>query len=205
MAKVLAVIGHPRREGSCVLLLDRVLDQLSNAGIDIDRIHLGDFDIQPCEAHHVCSLGKGCVIRDAMWALYPRIAECAGLIVATPVFFHGIPSGLKAFVDRCQPFWEDRFRAKRNRLPLRPGMLILTAGSVRRTGFEPVRECLGSWCESIAVQPAHCLEVSDLDRGRPVDARPDVLEEAQNLASGLAEAVHQPREPGLIVSPWWSG
>ena len=205
MAKVLAVIGHPRREGSCILLLDRVLEELSKTGIDIERVQLGDVDIQPCEAHHVCSLGKGCVIRDAMWSLYPRIAECDGLIVATPVFFHGLPSGLKAFVDRCQPFWEDRFRAKRNRLSIRPGMLILTAGSEKRSGFEPVRECLGCWCESIAVQPEHRLEVSGLDRGRPVDARPEVLDEAQSLASRFAEAVERPRVPGQTVSPWWRG
>ena len=203
MPTVLAVIGHPRNEGSCITLLDVVEETLRAAGVDVDRVHLADFAIQACGANHVCAEGNGCVIRDGMWSMYPKIAACRGLLVATPVFYHGLPSGLKAFVDRCQPFWEDRFRRKQNLLPVRKGMVILTAGSKRRPGFESVHDCLGSFFESVAVRPEVVMEVGGLDHSPPIAEQPECLERARHLGKRYAKLVLDDLKPGRIVHPWW--
>ncbi len=202
--KILAVIGHPQRQGTSIDILQRVVALSQEEGIETETIHLCDYKIEACGAHHGCAQGNGCVIRDDMWRLYPLLAECAGLIVATPVFFHGLPSGLKAFVDRCQPFWEDRFRCRQNRLPHRPGMSILTGGSKHRPGFQPVHDCLGSFFECVAIRPVFSIEVSNLDHGVPLQERSEVVKDIECKAMQLIESIRQGGGQGRIVNPWWN-
>lgn len=201
--RVLAIIGHPQRSGSCITLLNAAVHVLCDSNFEVQTVHLADYAIQACGAHHVCAQGEGCVIRDEMWKLYPLIANCRGLIVATPVFFHGLPSGLKALVDRCQPFWEDRYRIKRNRLPMRPGMVILTAGSRHRPGFSAVHECLDSFFESVAIDSVETLEVGGLDWTGPVENHPEWMQDARRRGERFVTAVNTHCEAGQITHPWW--
>ena len=38
---------------------------------------------------------------DAMQEIYPRIDSADALVIATPVYFAGVPAVLKALYDRC--------------------------------------------------------------------------------------------------------
>jgi len=40
---------------------------------------------------------------------YTALAKADSIIVGTPVFFNSVPSGLKAFIDRCQPLYHKKY------------------------------------------------------------------------------------------------
>jgi protein-tyrosine-phosphatase len=42
--------------------------------------------------------------------IYPLLRKAEVIIMATPVFFYGVPAQLKALIDRCQLLWSRRYR-----------------------------------------------------------------------------------------------
>jgi len=42
------------------------------------------------------------IIRDDMDGIYPQLLDADVVIVASPMFFYGLTSQVKALIDRCQ-------------------------------------------------------------------------------------------------------
>ncbi|WP_446787308.1 flavodoxin family protein [Macellibacteroides fermentans] len=100
MARVLGVVGSPRRNGNTQLLVQGILDGAMEAGAEADMIRLGDISVKECDGCHTCWKGKDCVKGDDMNPIYRKISESDILVFGTPVYWYG-PTGLmKCFLDR---------------------------------------------------------------------------------------------------------
>ena len=62
--KVVAIGGSPRIKGNSNYLIDRVLEELSSCGIEIEKIVLNQYKIGPCQAHDNCHDVKKCLQQD---------------------------------------------------------------------------------------------------------------------------------------------
>jgi multimeric flavodoxin WrbA len=100
MAKVLAVIGSPRKGGNTEILVTRIAEGVTSAGASVETIRLGDLHIRECDGCHACWRGRPCSKQDDMRALHAKIAECDAVVFGTPVYWYGPTALLKAFVDR---------------------------------------------------------------------------------------------------------
>ena len=115
---VLAVVGSPRKHGNSDTLCDRVLAGARSAGARVEKFYLYSMDIKPCRACEACRAdGTGvCVQDDDMRAMYPRLKQCDGLVIASPIYWMMVSGPTKLFLDRWYPLsLEDRqfLKAKR--------------------------------------------------------------------------------------------
>ena len=69
-----------------------------------------------------------------MAAVYEMLMSCSLVTVSSPVYFSGIPSPLKAFIDRCQFIWERRESAK-----TKAAFFIAASGSAYTGVFDGLR------------------------------------------------------------------
>lgn len=100
---VLAVLSSPRINGNSSLLAENILQGAAESGAETEIIRLSGLDIKPCRGCYSCAKNPrvGCVQRDDMADLYPKIVAAHTLVLASPVYFFNMSGPLKTFLDRC--------------------------------------------------------------------------------------------------------
>jgi multimeric flavodoxin WrbA len=76
---------------------------------------------------------RHCAKRDDMDDVYPLLDDADELIVVSPVYFAGAPSQLKALLDRFQPYFWTKTRARK-----RPATLHVVGEGGDPHGFDPL-------------------------------------------------------------------
>lgn len=115
MNKILAIYGSPREGRS-----DRALD-FQTKGYNVERVYIRNLNIKPCSGCLECQRTRVCKIKDDMEKLIPILTLARIIILSSPVYFKGLPSHLKAMIDRCQVLWKGEGIKKTSR-----GFFILT-------------------------------------------------------------------------------
>lgn len=139
---IVGLQASPRKEGNSALLLHAALQGAEAAGAQIVVFQLNEMSIRPCQACGGCYDTGRCVLQDDMRPIYEALDNMDALIVATPVFFGGVPAQLKAVIDRCQPYWARKYRLKQpvaadNRR--RDLLLLSVAGQQKADQIEGLR------------------------------------------------------------------
>jgi multimeric flavodoxin WrbA len=110
--KVLGIYGSPRKGGNTDTLLDEALRGAAEAGAEVSSVHCCDLDMIGCIECGGCDDTGECILDDEMNEVYPKLLEADVIILASPIFFYGITSYAKAFIDRCQALWCKRMMEK---------------------------------------------------------------------------------------------
>ena len=103
--KVLILNGSPRPGGSTSQLVRAFCEGLDTAGHTYDVMDVCRMDIHGCRACEYCH-GKGngaCIQQDDMQKIYPLLEEAEMLVIASPIYFHGLSGQMKCTIDRCYP------------------------------------------------------------------------------------------------------
>ncbi len=124
-----------------------------------------------------------------MSAIYPLLDAADAFVVATPVFFAGVPAGLKALYDRCQPYWARRYVLGQPSPEVRrPGALLLVRAGGDPYGYECAVATTKSVFAVLGVRLLHEVVVEGVDSAGDVDSRPDALDAACDVGRALADA-----------------
>ncbi len=123
---VLGVIGSPRKGGNTDILVEKVLFGAKKNGNVINKIFLNDLNIEPCQACMVCKKTGKCVINDDMQKVYTQVLESDCIILGTPIYWVGISSQMKTFIDRLYAFLDKKYNTK---LKGKSAVLIAVCGS----------------------------------------------------------------------------
>lgn len=102
--KVIAFNGSPNKKGNTACSLKMVLDELENAGIETEMIHVGKKKIQGCIACHGCvkNQDEACSITDdPVNEWIQKMKEADGVLFGAPVHFAGVSGTMKSFLDRA--------------------------------------------------------------------------------------------------------
>jgi len=110
--KVLGIYGSPRKDGNSDKLLDEALKGAKSAGAQVSAVYCRDLKMSGCVECGGCDKTGQCVVNDDMQSVYPRLLEADAIIVASPMFFYGLTSQVKALIDRCQAMWSKRMLEK---------------------------------------------------------------------------------------------
>ena len=112
MKKILGISGSPRKDANTDRMLRYALEAAESVGdITTEAIYLRDYDIHSCKGCFACCREPGmkdggihacALFRDGMDEIYPKLKECDGLILASPVYFGSISTQLKQFMDRTE-------------------------------------------------------------------------------------------------------
>jgi multimeric flavodoxin WrbA len=107
MVKVIGIIGSPRKKGNTSYLVEKALDAAKDAGADVESIHLGKIEMEPCNACDICKLTGECPKNDDVNDILLKLQEAHGIIIGSPVYFGNVSSQLKMLMDRSRPLRAD--------------------------------------------------------------------------------------------------
>ncbi len=102
--KVIAFNGSPRKDGNTATLIDLVLGEIGEKGIDTEVYQLGGKNIHGCMACYKCAenLDKMCSVRnDALNECVEKMMGADGIILGSPTYFADVSAEIKALIDRA--------------------------------------------------------------------------------------------------------
>jgi len=142
---ILGISSSPRKDANTDFILKHALDAAEEYDfIRTESICLRDYQISPCNSCVGCcteaaakgDADKACLsFRDGMDDIYPKLLECSGLILASPVYFGSVNAQMKAFMDRTEGLLRYGFSKYKNALSCKVGG-ALTVGGNRNAGQE---------------------------------------------------------------------
>lgn len=100
--KVVAINGSSRKDGNTAIMLQTVLDELAEAGIDTEMVQLAGKPVSPCKACWGCG-GKGTCIneQDAFCSVFAKIKAADGILLGSPAYSANVSSIMQAFLERA--------------------------------------------------------------------------------------------------------
>ena len=101
--KVLAINGSPRRKGNTFSLINYVLKELENQGIETEIVQLAGKKIRGCLSCYKCFANKDqhCSVDDDLNPLIDQMMAVDGIILGSPVYVSSVTSEIKALIDRA--------------------------------------------------------------------------------------------------------
>ena len=181
-------MGSPRIKGNTDLLLDEALKGAQSQGAEVEKIVVDKLKIAPCREYYGCLKDGNCVIRDDMDDIYPKLLEADGIIVASPMFFYGLTSQVKALIDRCQALWARKYILKQD-LPDsgRKGAFIAVGATRGKKLFDGSIMTVKYFFQSIGVKYVDELLVRGVDKRGEIKQHPSALSDAFELGRRLAQ------------------
>jgi multimeric flavodoxin WrbA len=192
--KIIGLLGSPLPEGNTAQLLDRALKGAEDAGCDVEKIVVVNLDFQACQEMMFCKEHETCILDDDMQAMYPKLREMDGLIVATPVMTMGIPGNLKSFIDRFQVFFMAKYVRKKpliskEKKKERKGLFICISGMNIPEVFVGAKMTVKAFFDIIDCQYSDELLISDMDTIKDIQAHPELLEAAYKKGFALGKSL----------------
>lgn len=103
--RVVVVLGSHRNGGDSTKVVEGIVQGLDLKATDEQIIvALNRCRILPCLACNQCQ-DEDCVIQDDFEAVMAEIERADLVIFATPVYFNGVSSMMKTFIDRAQQYY----------------------------------------------------------------------------------------------------
>lgn len=130
--KILAILGSPRK-GNSEILLNEAIKNCDKTSNEITIINPCKLNISGCTACDGCKDTGQCIISDDMDRVYPLLRESHRVIIASPIFFFGIPAQFKLLIDRCQCLWYEKYVLKKTSTQnIKKKALILLVGGMKK-------------------------------------------------------------------------
>ncbi|MEA1959110.1 MAG: flavodoxin family protein [Chloroflexota bacterium] len=187
--KVVGIMGSPRIGGNTDMLLDEALRGAHSQGAEIEQIVVDKLDISPCRELCSCEIDGRCAIRDDMDGIYGKLLEADVVIVASPMFFSGLTSQLKALVDRCQALWVRRYVLKQEPPKMgRKGAFIAVGATKGERMFDGAIQTVRHFFDAVGVDYSEELLVRGVDRKGEIVEHSSALAGAFALGERLAKA-----------------
>lgn len=100
--RILVLNGSPRPTGNTKQMVDAFREGAESVGHQVDVIDVCKKKIAGCLACEYChTKGNGdCVQKDDMQEVYSLLKEAEMLVIASPIYYHGISGQLKCVIDR---------------------------------------------------------------------------------------------------------
>lgn len=99
--KITMITGSPHKKGTTALLAESFSKGAKEAGHEVFRFDAAYKKIHPCIACDKCrdSNDGGCVFKDDMAELNPRLLEADMVVLVSPIYYYDITAQIKAVID----------------------------------------------------------------------------------------------------------
>lgn len=107
MKNVLIISSSPRKNGNSQSLCEEFERGAKDSGNLVKLVRLAEKKIGYCKACDYCMENNSvCVQKDDMKELLEDFKKADVIVLATPIYFYGICSQMKTFIDRTYPIWQ---------------------------------------------------------------------------------------------------
>jgi len=195
--KVIGLLGSPLPEGNTAQLLERALQGARDAGCETEIFHVTSLCFESCMEMMFCREHDTCIMDDDMQAMYGKLREIDGLIIATPVMTMGIPGKLKSFFDRCQVFFNAKYVRKiplisKERKKNRRALFISISGMNVPDVFDGAKKTVLAFLDIIDCPLMDELLIPDMDTIRDITKHQQFLDAAYMKGLALGKQVNAP-------------
>ncbi len=105
MAKIIGIVGSPRKGGNTEILTKEALRAASEEGAETELITLAGKEIKPCDGCRQCREKKiDCHIKDDLPPIFQKMLAADGILLATPVYIGAATAQITALIDRAY-YW----------------------------------------------------------------------------------------------------
>ena len=98
--KIFVLTGSPRKGGNSATLADYFIRGAKEAGHSVERFDAAFKKVHSCIACNTCGMNGPCVFKDDFEFVRKHIVDADCVVFATPMYYFGISSQLKAVIDR---------------------------------------------------------------------------------------------------------
>jgi len=182
MAKILAVIGSPRKGGNTDILISKIAEGATSAGTSVETIHLGVLRIGECDGCHACWRGRPCSRDDDMRAIYAKIGAADIILFGTPVYWYGPTALMKAFIDRFVYF---NCEANRPMVRGKRGAVAVVLEETHEETWQPVVEFFRRSLAYLEMELAETIVAPGVGEKGAIRRQSERLEEAYRLGGRL--------------------
>lgn len=176
---VLALCLTPRKKGNSELLLESFLKGIKEKGAGVEIIYPRDLNISACTECGSCDDSGECNIIDDMQDLYPLLIETKRIVVASPIFFYGVPSDGKALIDRCQTLWNRNKLFPDLKRPDGKGFFLGVGATKGANLFEGTILCIKYFLDAIGLPfKLESLTYRQVEKKGAINDHPTALKEA---------------------------
>jgi multimeric flavodoxin WrbA len=194
--KVLGIYGSPRKSGNTDILLDEALKGAASERAEVTSIRCCELNLAGCVECGGCDNVGECVVDDDMQLVYPKLLESEIIILASPVFFYGVTSQVKAVIDRCQAMWcrrmLDKTPERRRAYDGGCGYLISVGATKGGNLFEGVKLTAKYFFDALDMSYEGGLLIKSVEGKGDILKHPDFLKQAYNVG---VEAVRKGMTP----------
>ena len=183
-----ALFLSPRKESTSRAVAEIALERLESESFEIHRIALRDYHVAPCNSCQVCYDGSPCPIGDDMDYFYRLLDSDSPLLIATPVYFYGLPANAKALVDRCQLFWARKYLLNRE-MPGGKTAIIAVGGSGGKKLFSGIRLTLKYFLDTLSRAMPPGLFFRNLENPGDIDA--EIISKTREYAENFIERLRE--------------
>ena len=103
MAKILAFSGSPREKGHSRALLDELVRGAQSKGGEVKVYDLNHPEFRGCQGCFYCRTHPECSVKDYLTPAYGEMADAAGIVFTSPIYFAQITGQAKMWIDRMFP------------------------------------------------------------------------------------------------------
>ncbi len=140
MQRWLLINSSPRLNGNSARVLSLMKMQLESQHpeIELHEFEVGSCDVLGCNGCDFCKADNECIIDDDMADLIEKLQVVDRVVLVTPIYFAGVPSQLKAVLDRLQQlYWSYCALREAGELPpKRPATLVVLGDGGDPYGYE---------------------------------------------------------------------
>lgn len=190
--KVLGILGSPRINSNCGMLLDEFLSGAASEGAEVKKISLGKMDFKGCISCGGCDKTGVCILKDDMTSVYSQIKQADVIVLASPVYFAGITSQLKAMIDRFQSEWVARFMLKKRKAQSakrktdKKGVFICVCGYKKNIFFECAKKPVAAFFKTMNIEFSDELFFAGVNEPGQITKIKHAKEKAYKLGRKLA-------------------
>lgn len=198
---VLGIQGSPRKNGNTDFLLSVFMKEVERQGGETHLLRVCDHHILPCLECSICEKQGFCPLEDDMTPeIYPLLRRAELIVMATPIFFYGVPAQLKALIDRCQMFWSRRYRLNLHdpAAHQRRGFLLALGATRGKNLFEGVSLTAKYFFDGIDAEVDGSLTYRQIEKPGDMAAHPTVLQDVKQEAIRLM-APYRDRTPVVFA------
>lgn len=114
MSKIVVLTGSPRKGGNTETLA-KAFAEGARTRHEVEILSVADLKVAPCIGCNTCFAreGNACFRHDDMDKVFAALATADILVIASPVYFYGVSSQLKAVIDRLHTPLRNTFHIRK--------------------------------------------------------------------------------------------
>lgn len=185
--KAICIIGSPNENGSTAYVVDRIIDGMRTAGIDVERYVLGNLAINYCTGCRECEITRKCVQRDDMDRLIDGILASDAVLLASPSYWADVTGQMKVFIDRSLPLCD----AKTGQTPVpegKAGVGVAIRAGQSKGETRHILETFEHYMGHLGIEMVAALTVEGVDCLSDMEKNRQKLEEATHIGSSILPA-----------------